>query len=255
MAREEQLFSLQCELHDADFEAVYQIYLETERQKERRIPIIISLVLAAASIVIAIAMKNITFVFYALFFVAGGFSYRFVPANRKFLATNRLLLGETRELTFYPHEIGSLDVLEDDTDLSEEEREESTTYFSTGNMHAYETVKGFLFADGSIVNGFLYVPKRGLDDEMLTQLHGFAVDRCSGGYLMIQSMLAEPLEPEEDAQSDEDAAALDADALCDAYYGVKKLRIFDENGNRIRDFGAEDAAGADIAEEEDADAT
>lgn len=208
-------------------------------------PIIVGVLLAVVSVIISVVMKNIAFVFYALIFVAGGFSYRFVPANRKFLATNRLLLGETREMTFYPHEIGSLDVLEDDADLTEEEREESTTYISTGNMHAYESKQGFLFTDGSITNGFLYVPKRGLDEEMIAQLRDFSTERCSSGYTTLAERIIEPAE--EDVPEEEELDAPDADAICDAYYGANKLRIFDENGNRIRDLAATEVEEASEA--------
>ena len=91
MATEEKLFSLQNHLEDADFEDVFRVYLESER-KDRKIALLFCLVLAIVCIVLLIVLKNVSFAFYAVGCIVVGIAYVKVPANRKFLATTRLLM-------------------------------------------------------------------------------------------------------------------------------------------------------------------
>lgn len=240
MANEETLFSVKCELEDKDFEEVYRIYLAAEK-KSRYTPLIVCGLLAAAFVLLAIVLKNITMVLYAVACGLIALSYWFIPANKKFLANNRLQYGDIREMTFFPHEITTFEWLDDDEEISEEEREEATTHFSTNTLKAYENRQGILFADGSIANNFLYVPKRCMDDETLAMMIDFAKDSCAGGYelLEMQSVLGD--------SKDLTAEVEDADAgdFCEQYYGAENLRICDENGKRVHDYEDD----ADVSEE------
>ena len=240
MAKEEKMFSVQCELGDRDFEEVYRIYLEYEH-KNSYISLLVCIGIAVLFVVLTFALKNMTFLFYAVAAVLVGIGYRFVPVNRKFLATNRLQYGEKREMTFYPHSISSLEILEDDEELSEEEREEASISFSTGSMKAFESKLGFIFADISIQNNFLYVPKRDQEDETVAMLIDYAKNRCSGGYELVEtkSMILDEETVQELTGESADKVEAAADD-CERYYGADKLRIFDSEGNRIKDFDAEE---------------
>lgn len=255
MANEKELFSILCTLEDSDFDDVYRIYLAAEK-KARYTPLIVCGLIAAVFVLLAVVLKNIAMVFYAVVCGLIALSYWFIPANKKFLANNRLQYGEWREMTFYPHEITTFERLEEEEEISEEEREDATTHFSTNNLKAYENRKGILFADGSITNNFLYVPKRVLDDETLAEMIDFAKNCCAGGYelLEMQSVLGDSKDLTEE---EEDNSSGD---YCEQYYGAENLRICDENGKRIHDYedNAEEAAEEDFAEEmsendEDAD--
>lgn len=249
MAKEEKLFSVECELKDKDFEEVFKIYLEAER-RDRFIPLIVGAVLCVVCIVLTFALKNFMMIFYAVACLGIGLAYRFVPANKKFLATNRLQFGEKRELTFYPHEVTTFELLDDeDEDISEEELENAVVHFSTNSMRAFESKRGFVFADGTITNNFLYVPKEGTDDEIVAMLIDFAKNRCSGGYVLLttQSML----DTEDTVDLGSNGEDTSAEGVCEHYYGGNKLRIYDENGIRIQN--DEDASDEEAQEEEDSE--
>lgn len=248
MAKEEKLFSVTTELTDKDFEEVYKIYLEAER-RNRYVPLIVSIVLGIVCIVLMFTLHNFMMIFYAIACVAVGLSYCFIPANKKFLATNRLQYGEKREMTFYPHEVTSFELIDDEEELSEEERENALTHFSTSTMKAFESKQGFVFADGAIANNFLYVPKKGTDDEIVAMLIDFAKNRCSGGYMLLatQSLLNE----DEVIDIDDSGENVSAEGVCEQYYGAKKLRIFDDNGNRIHDFDEDAEENEDMTESAD----
>ncbi len=246
MAKEEKLFSVVCTLNDNDFEDVYRIHKEAD-QKNHNYSMIVGIAVAVLCIVVAILLKNLMFYFYAAASVLIGLSYRFVPLNRKFLATNRLQYGDKREMIFYPHEVSVFEVL-DDEEISASEREDATTYFSTGSMKAFENKNGFVFADNSIENGFLYVPKRGLEDETIAQLIDFAKNRCSSGYTLLTSILGK----DEEMAGGENAEKASVNDDLDRYYGKDKLRLYDENGNRVRD-DEEEAEDAETETEDTAD--
>lgn len=250
MAKEDKLFSVKCELEDKDFEEVYRIYMASEH-KDRFIPLIICALLAVGFLVLSLVLRNITMVFYAIACVLIAVSYRMIPTNKKFLATNRLQFGEIREMDFYPHEVTTFEWLDDDETISEEEREEATTRFSTNSLKAFENKQGILFADGTIVNNFLYVPKRSVDDETLAMLIDFAKNSCAGGYelLEMESLLGEQMDLTEDIEVGDSS-----EDLCNRYYGAGNIRIFDENGNRIRVYEEDDDSdAADMETDDDPD--
>lgn len=246
MAKEEKLLCVQSKLTNRDFDDVYRIYLETEKNSDKRIGLITCAVLCAICLFLMILLKNITFLFYAIGCVIIGCSYYLVPANKKFIATNRLLFGEWRETAFYPHSVSTIEIFEKDEDMDEDEIEEATTVISTTGLKAYENARGFLFADGKIVNQFLYVPKRELSRQEIAEIHDFAENNCSGGYQLLEteSMLGEDADS---VPEDADAPSLTAD-VCDQYYGAKKLRLYDSDGHRV---GVDDDDEA-LPEESDA---
>ncbi|MBQ8920905.1 MAG: hypothetical protein IJ060_01925 [Oscillospiraceae bacterium] len=223
MAKETKLFSVQIELNDRDYEDVFRTYLRYERGNEKKIGLFTSIALLAVCLVLIYVTKRIAFLFYGLGCFVIGLSYFLVPVNRKFLATNKLQFGEKQEIGFCPHRLTTTELFDDDED-SETEYEDAETEFSTLTLHAYENDRGFLFADGKIVNQFVYLPKRCLDDEDIEKIREYAENRCSGGYKEVETMIAE---------DDNETRAAKTDAVCDRYYGAKKLRLYDDNGNRV----------------------
>ncbi|MBR6420912.1 MAG: hypothetical protein IKS42_11295 [Oscillospiraceae bacterium] len=255
MAKETKLFSVQTEMRDLDYEDVYRIYLQEERGRDRRTAVIVCGILAAVFVLMTVLFHNFTFLIYAggCLIVAG--MYYLVPTNRKFLAQNKLQYGEKRETTFFPHHISTFELLDDEEELSEEEKQEATTEFSTGTMKAYENERGFLFADGKISNQFLYLAKRNLDEEEIESIRTFAKDRCSGGYLLLE--MRTMLDGSDGAEDeDETRESTLVSGACDQYYGAKRLHLYDESGRRIKpededgDAEAEYAADADDAQQE-----
>ncbi len=232
MATEEKLFSLQNHLEDADFEDVFRVYLENER-RDRKFALLICIVLAVVCIVLLIVLKNISFAFYSVGCIVVGIAYIKVPANRKFLATTRLLMGDHQNVTFYPHEIYVEELYDSDEAfgemISEEEDSDQGVSLKTGNMMAYENEHGFLFADGKIANLFSYIPKRILTEEQIENVREFAKERCSRGYTLMEMNfhIIDQEETLQDEQPDEDA--LDERGV---YYGAKRLRIRNEDGTR-----------------------
>ena len=230
MAEEKKLFSVQIELNDRDYEDVFRVYLRHERGNEKKIGLLTSIVLLIGFLIMIYVTKRIAFLFYGLFCFAIGLSYYLVPVNRKFLATNKLQFGEKQEIGFCPHRITTEEIFEDDEENGEE-YEDAETGFSTISLHAYENERGFLFAEGKIVNQFLYLPKRCLDEEEIEKIRDFAQNRCSGGYKEVETMIAE---------GDKKTRAARTDAVCDKYYGASKLRLYDDNGNRVNPEGEEE---------------
>lgn len=242
MEKEEKLFSVQSRLNDQDYDDVFRVYLEEERGREKKRAIISCSVLFAICILLFfINHYNIVFIFYGIGCLIVGAAYLMVPVNKKFIATNRLMFGMQRETVFYPHAVSTMEIYEDEdsTAMTEEELEEATTVISTGAMVAYENERAFLFAEGKISNQFLYIPKRGLSEEQLTNLREFAQERCSGGYHLIEvkSMVADDdAETEKPAEeSTDDSVASD---MCGQFYGAKHLHLRDDEGRPI-DFSAE----------------
>lgn len=251
MAKEEKILTVQCKLKSRDFDDVYRIYLETEKNSDKRIGLITCAVLCAICLFLMILLKNITFLFYAIGCIIIGCSYYLVPANKKFIATNKLLFGEWREIVFYPHSVSTMEIFEKDeaAEMDEDEIAEATTVISTNSLKAYENARGFLFADGKIVNQFLYVPKRELSRQEIAEIHDFAENNCSGGYQLLEgeSMLGE--EQGTEPEDDDDAPSL-TENVCDQYYGAKKLRLYDSEGHRV---GVDDE-DAETPEESEEDA-
>ena len=260
MSKDEKLFSVQSRLNDQDFDDVFRIYLEMERGNERKIAMITCIVLFVICIVLLIVMKNITFLFYGIGCLIVGFAYLLVPVNKKFLATNRLMFGIARETGFYQHSVTTMEIFsdEDSTEMTEEEVEDATTVFQTGSMTAYENERGFLFAEGKITNQFLYIPKRGLTEEELSQLTDFAKERCSGGYRYLQMKSMIEGEQGDTEQAEESVGDSLVSQVCDRYYGADKLHLHDEEGHAIADeddTAAEEEKIADNAAEEPAEIT
>ena len=234
MEKEEKLFSVQSSLNDQDYDEVFRMYLEMERGNEKKIAMIICAVLfVICMILFFINSYNIMFIFYGIGCLVVGAAYLLVPVNKKFLATNRLMYGMNRETGFYPHSLTTMEIFEDEdaAEMTPEEIEDATTEFSTGSIKAFENENGFLFAEGKISNQFLYIPKRGLDEQTEENIRGFARERCSGGYqyLEMKSML-EPEDAPEDAQTGSDSLV---NEVCDQYYGKNRLHLYDEEGNPI----------------------
>lgn len=252
MATEEKILRVQSKLSDRDFDDAYRIYVENERGTDRRIGLITCLFLGVICALLTILFKNMTFLFYAAGCVIIGIAYFKVPANKKFIATNKLQFGTWRETTFYPHSITTMEIFEqNETEkMDEEEIEEATASITTNSLVAYENARGFLFAEGKIVNQFLYVPKRGLGLQEITAIREFAENNCSGGYHLLESPSIVDGEdhavPEED--DEDEKSALTAD-LCDQYYGANKLHLYDSNGQRVR--MDEDADGEEAEMNED----
>ena len=237
MNKEEKLFSVQSRLNDQDFDDVFRIYLEMERGNEKKIAMITCSVLCVICIILMILMKNITFLFYGIGCLVVGFAYLMVPVNKKFLATNRLMLGMNRETGFYPHAVTTMEIFEDEEsdEMTEEEIEDATTVFLTGSITAYETEQGFLFADGKISNQFLYLPKRTLSEEETAAISEFAQERCSGGYHFLQMTPMVAPEEQQDEAPDEESGDSLVSEVCDRYYGAEKLHLHDEDGHSIND--------------------
>lgn len=262
MAKEEKLLQIKSKLNDRDFEDVYKIYLETERGKDRKISMIVCIVIAAICIFLFFLWHNITFIFYAGGAVVVWLLYMMVPSNRKFIAANKLQFGEWRVTSFYPHSISTMEILEDENEtdeMDEDEIEEATTNISTVNLKAYENERAFLFADSKISVQFLYVPKRGLTEEEIAVIREFAEERCSGGYeaLEMKSMI----EDEESEETESETEGTDiVSAVCDRYYGAKKLHLYDSDGHRVRmdeddeEYAEGSEENAEDAETEDAEA-
>lgn len=254
MAKEEKLLTVQSKLSDRDFDDVYRIYLDTERNSDKRIGLITCAALAAICLFLMILFHNFTFIFYAAGCVIIGISYYLVPVNKKFIATNKLLYGEWREITFYPHSVSTMEIFDKDEakDMDADEIEDATTSFSTTSIKAYENNRGFLFADGKIVNQFVYVPKQGLSRSDAAEIRKYAEENCSGGYELLEgaSLIEEDVPGNtEDAG---DPASLTAN-VCDQYYGAKKLHLYDAEGHRVHMDEDESDEYAD-ADEDDADA-
>ena len=249
MAKEEKLLTVRSKLNDRDFEDVFRIYMESERTKDKSAGLITCAVLCVICLALLLILQNITFVFYAIGCVIIAISYWLVPVNRKFLANNKLQFGEWRETSFYPHSITVMEIFEEDESdgMDEDEIEEATTKISTVSLTAYENEKGFLFAEGKIVNQFLYIPKRDLKKQELEAIQEFAKERCSGGYhlLEMKSMI------EDDEQEQEDEEITTTSDVCDRYYGVNKLHIYDADGHRVE--MDEDEADEEALEEYDAE--
>ena len=247
MAKETLLFTVNAEIRDQDFDDVYRIYLQEERRKDRKIAVITCVVLALICVLVMIIIHNFTFLIYAGACLVAGVLYWVVPVNRKFIAQNKLQFGEKREIGFYPHRITSFEILEDEETLSEEEKAEATSEFSTGNMTAYESERGFLFADGKIANQFVYVPKRKLDEQDAENIREFAKQRCSAGYhlLEMRTMLDGSDGTEEEDENGGDSFVSE---VCDQYYGIKKLHLHDDSGKRISD--EDEALTGDDAQQE-----
>lgn len=234
MEKEEKLFSVQCRLNDGDFEDVFRIYNETEKTSDKRIGLITCGVLIAICIFMTIITKNITFLFYAGGCLLIGISYFLVPVNKKFIATNKLLFGEWREITFYPHALTTMEIFEknETAEMDADEIEEATTSFSTNNLVAYENARGFLFAESKIVNQFMYVPKRELSRQTAAAIQEFAQNNCSGGYQLLEG---KSMIEDEDAPApvqEDDDTTLTSD-ICNQYYGAKKLHLYDADGHRV----------------------
>ncbi len=242
MAKEKKLFSVQIELNDRDYEDVFRTYLKYERGNEKKIGLMTSIILLIGCLALIYFTKRIAFLFYGIGCFVIGLSYYLVPVNRKFLATNKLQFGEKQTIGFCPHRITTEEIFEDDAD-DDTEYEDAETGISTLTIHAYENERGFLFADGKIVNQFVYLPKRCLDEEDIEKIRDYAQNRCSGGYKEVETMIAE---------DDNKTRAAKTDAVCDRYYGANKLRLCDENGNRIEPDEDEEER-SDMTEEEDPD--
>lgn len=254
MEKEEKILSVQCRLNDGDFEDVFRIYNETEKTSDKRIGLITCGILIAICIFMTVITKNITFLFYAGGCLLIGFSYYLVPVNKKFIATNKLLFGEWREITFYQHNLTTMEIFEKDetAEMDAEEIEEATTSFSTNNLVAYENARGFLFAESKIVNQFVYVPKRELSRQTAAAIQEFAQNNCSGGYQLLEgkSMIADEDAPAPEKENDDTTLT---SGLCDQYYGAKKLHLYDAEGHRV-DLDAEEAEALDALDaEEDAE--
>lgn len=234
MAKEEKLFEVESKLNDRDFDDVYKIYMATERGKDRKISMIVCMAVAALCIFMFIMWKSVTFIFYAIGAMVVWLLYMLVPTNKKFIAANKLQFGEWRQTGFYPHSITTMEIFEENeiSEMDEDEIEEATTTISTVSLKAYENGRAFLFADGKISVQFLYVPKRGLTEEEIDAIREFAEERCSGGYelLEMQSMIEE--ETEESEEENDDTSLVSA--VCDRYYGAKKLHLYDSEGHRVK---------------------
>ena len=249
MAKEEKLLEVRSKLNDNDFEDVYKIYMATERGKDRKISMIICIAIAAICIFLCVLWHNITFLFYAIGAGVIWLLYMLVPTNKKFIAANKLQFGEWRITSFYPHSIATMEILEDENEMNEmdeDEIEEATTHMSTVSLKAYENERAFLFADGKISVQFLYVPKRNLTEDEIAGIREFAEERCSGGYeaLEMKSMI----EDENAGQEEETEGTALVSAVCDRYYGAKKLHLYDSNGQCVRMDEDEEEYDADDAE-------
>ena len=234
MEKEEKILTVQCKLNDGDFEDVFRIYNETEKASDKRIGLITCAVLIAICILVTITTKYITFIFYAIGCLAIGLLYYLVPVNKKFIATNKLLFGEWREMNFYPHAVTTMEIFDknESAEMDAEEIEEATTSISTSSLVAYENKRGFLFADHKIVNQFLYVPKRELSRQTIAAVQDFAQNNCSGGYQLLEgkSMLGDEEMPAQEQEDDDTQLTSD---ICNQYYGAKKLHLYNADGQRI----------------------
>ena len=255
MENEEKILSVQCKLNDGDFEDVFRIYNETEKTSDKRIGLVTCAVLILICVFITIVIKNITFLFYAAGCLLIGISYYLVPVNKKFIATNKLLFGEWREIGFYPHALTTMEIFDKNEaeEMDADEIEEATTSFSTNSLVAYENARGFLFAESKIVNQFVYVPKRELSRQAIAAIQDFAQNNCSGGYQLLEgkSMLEDEDAPAPEQEDDDTSLTSN---ICDQYYGAKKLRLYDAEGHRVDlDEDAEEEALEELDAEEDAE--
>ena len=255
MENEEKILSVQCKLNDGDFEDVFRIYNETEKTSDKRIGLVTCAVLILICVFITIVIKNITCLFYAAGCLLIGISYYLVPVNKKFIATNKLLFGEWREIGFYPHALTTMEIFDKNEaeEMDADEIEEATTSFSTNSLVAYENARGFLFAESKIVNQFVYVPKRELSRQAIAAIQDFAQNNCSGGYQLLEgkSMLEDEDAPAPEQEDDDTSLTSN---ICDQYYGAKKLRLYDAEGHRVDlDEDAEEEALEALDAEEDAE--
>lgn len=233
MAKEEKILSVRVKLRDSDFEDVYRIYLEAERNRDKRIGLVTCIFLCVVCLILMILLKNLTFLIYAGGCVVIGIAYFMMSSNKKFIATNRLMFGEWRETVFYPHSVSTMEIFEKDEaeTMDADEIEEATTYISTGSMKAYESAKGFLFAEGKIVNQFLYLPKRELTRTEIAEIRKFAENNCSGDYELLES---ESMVGDDTGATDESEDTLEMTSnVCDQFYGAKKLHLYDADGHRV----------------------
>ena len=253
MAKEEKILTVRSKLNDRDFEDVFKIYLETERTKDRSIGLIGGGALCLVCLILLLIFRNITFVFYALGCLIVAAAYWLVPVNKKFIANNKLQFGEWRETSFFPHSITVMEIFDENesAEMDEEEIEEATTRISTVSLTAYENERGFLFAESKIINQFLYIPKRSLKKQELADIQAFAKERCSGGYHLLE--MKSMIEDGEQEQEEDDSTSMTS-AVCDQYYGAKKLHLYDADGRRVAmdEDEAEEALGELDAEADEA---
>lgn len=255
MEKEESILTVQCRLSDRDFEDVFRIYTENERNRDKRFGLLTCGILCALCIFLMILLKSMTFIIYAIGALIIGLSYFLVPVNKKFLATNKLMFGEWRRISFYQHALTTMEIFDKNEAavMDEEEIEEATTRISTNSMVAYENERGFLFADGKIVNQFVYVPKRGLTRTEITAIQDFAQNNCSGGYELLEASTLLDEEEKSKPAVEEDEDTSETSDICNQYYGAKRLKIYDSEGHRIHTDKDEDAESEDAFPEEDDD--
>ena len=257
MAKEEKLLTVQTKMKDSDFDDVYRIYLNNERGSDRMIGVVTCIVLGVICVLLCILLKRMTFLFYTLGCLLAGVAFYFTPANKKFIATNRLQFGEWREITFYPHSLTVMEIFEKDETgkMDPDELADAVTSISTGSLAAYENARGFLFAENKIVNQFVYVAKRDLNRQEIAAIRKFAEENCSGGYHQLETASIVDGEEPPVPEDDENASSVTAD-LCGRYYGAKQLRLYDEKGQRVDPDGRpvygedEETDAADDAQQE-----
>ncbi len=242
MAKDEVLFTLENAPEDKDYEDVYRIHLEAER-KDRKIALITCIILAVVCVVLLVVLRNISFLFYAAGCILVGIAYIKVDSNRKFIATNRLMMGEKHTVTFSEHFIYVEEQYDTDEAFGEmvdedaEENEDNAVILKTSNMMAYENQRGFLFADGKISNLFLYIPKRDRTEEEIENLQTFAKERCSKGYAMLEMTHVVDADDEEMLEA---VAGSHKDER-EQYYGFKRKNMQADD--------AEDELPDDVLEE------
>lgn len=251
MAKEEKILSVRVKLRDSDFEDVYRIYLDAERNRDKRIGLVTCIFLCVICLILVVLLKNLTFLIYAGGCLIIGIAYFMMSSNKKFIATNKLLFGEWRETVFYPHSVSTMEIFEKNEaeQMDADEIEEATTYISTNSLRAYESARGFLFADGKIVNQFLYLPKRELNRTEIAEIRNFAENNCSGDYELLEteSMVGDGTEEPEES---EDTLAMTSN-VCDQFYGAKKLHLYDADGHRVGVDGEQLGEYADLHDGEE----
>lgn len=255
MAKEEKILTVQTKMKDSDFDDAYRIYLGNERGSDRMIGLVTCIVIGVICVLVCILMKRLTFLFYTAGCLLIGAAYYFTPANKKFIATNRLQFGEWREITFYPHSLTVMEIFDKDetAKMDPDELADAVTSISTGSLVAYENARGFLFAEGKIVNQFVYIAKRDLNRQEIAALRKYADENCSGGFHQLEA--ASIVDGEEPAvpEDDENQPSLTAD-LCGRYYGAKQLRLYDAKGQRVGVdgealYGDDEEAGGDAEQQ------
>lgn len=178
MAQDETpLYTLQYSLDDADFDRVYEIYLNTERREEKQIAVYVMIAIAVVVAVLNISFGvNLNFFIYGIIGIVAALSYVLIPTNKKFIKEYQTLYGSKHTLTVYENSVRIEERQEADAVVDEDDEfteDYDSNCFEMNHIRVYETDKMFLIYKDRIHDYFEPVPKQLLSDAELADLRGY----------------------------------------------------------------------------------